>query len=126
MNYSYTIYQCPIERERLYSRFLLGGVIMPKLTQTPGAMLKNLIAKNGISVGALAKEIHTSDALIYLITQGKSRISVPVAFRLARYFKTTPEYWLAAQLKHDIAKAMADKGLQKSLKTIGSVSKAKK
>jgi addiction module HigA family antidote len=98
---------------------------MPKSTQTPGAMLKALIAKNGLSVGQLAKEIHVSDALIYLITQEKSRVSVPVAFRLAKFFNTQPEYWLAAQLKTDMVKAAADKTLQRALKSITAIKKGK-
>jgi addiction module HigA family antidote len=99
---------------------------MPKTTITPGSMLKTLLAKNALSVGALAKEIHTSDALLYLITQDKSRISVPVAFRLAKFFNTVPEYWLSAQLKFDVAKAANDKALQKALKSIAAKSKSKK
>jgi addiction module HigA family antidote len=94
-----------------------------KKIQTPGAMLKTLLAKHGIKPGALAKELKISDALVYLIKEDKSKVTVPVAFKLAKYFNTNPEYWLAAQMKFDVANAEKNKVLQKSLKSISKISK---
>jgi addiction module HigA family antidote len=97
-----------------------------KKIQTPGSMLKTLLAKHGIKPSTLAKELKISDALVYLIKEDKSKITVPVAFKLAKHFNTNPEYWLAAQMKFDISKAEKNTVLQKSLKNISKISKSPK
>jgi addiction module HigA family antidote len=96
---------------------------MPKTTQTPGTMLKAMLDKQELPLYLVAKEIYISSALLYHIINDKGPISLAVAFRLAKYFNTTVEYWLAAQMKYDIEQAAKDKDLQKVLKGIKKAGK---
>jgi hypothetical protein len=59
-----------------------------------------------------------------MITIGKTKITTPVAMRLAKYFNTNPEFWLVMQMKWDIAEANKDKALMKIVKSISRVKKA--
>jgi addiction module HigA family antidote len=96
---------------------------MQKIKQTPGTVLKALLKKHGLNCNRLAKAINMSNAMVRLLVLDKSPISLSAAFRLAKFFKTKPEYWLDLQLKYDLAKAANDKSLAKELKGITDVSK---
>jgi hypothetical protein len=61
--------------------------------------------------------------MVRLLILDKSPISVPAAFRLAKFFKTQPEYWLSLQMKYDMSKATSDKKLAKEVSAISDVSK---
>jgi len=92
-----------------------------KNNQSPGAVLKTLLEKHDLNCNRLAKAINMSNAMVRLIVLDKSPVSLAAAFRLARFFKTKPEYWLDLQLKYDLAKAANDKSLAKELKGITTV-----
>jgi addiction module HigA family antidote len=96
---------------------------MQKNSQTPGTVLKGLLEKHDLNCNRLAKAIDMSNAMVRLLILDRSPISVPAAFRLAKFFKTQPEYWLNLQLKHDLAKAAEDKKLAKEVSAISDVSK---
>ena len=96
---------------------------MQKNNQTPGTMLKSLLEKHGLNCNRLAKAINMSNAMVRLLVLDKSPVSVAAAFRLAKFFKTTPEYWLALQMKFDLAEAGKDKALTRELGNITDVSK---
>jgi addiction module HigA family antidote len=96
---------------------------MQKIKQTPGAVLKDLLKKHGLNCNRLAKAINMSNAMVRLLVLDKSPISLSAAFRLAKFFKTKPEYWLDLQLKYDLAKTASDKSLAKELNNISDVSK---
>jgi addiction module HigA family antidote len=94
--------------------------------QTPGTVLNELLKKHGLNYSSLAKEIGLSGAMVRLIALDQNPVSPDVAFRLAKFFKTRPEYWLDLQSVYDIAKAGKDKKLAKALKGITTVDKAAK
>jgi addiction module HigA family antidote len=96
---------------------------MQKISQTPGAVLNGLLAKHGLNCNRLAKAINMSNAMVRLLILDKSPISVSAAFRLAKFFKTKPEYWLALQMNYDLSKASKDKKLAKEVSGISDVSK---
>jgi addiction module HigA family antidote len=48
----------------------------------------------GISMNRLFKEIHVPANRISLIVAGQRAVTGETSLRLARYFETTPEYWL--------------------------------
>jgi len=96
---------------------------MQKNNQTPGTVLKSLLAKYGLNCNRLAKAINMSNAMVRLLVLDKSPISVAAAFRLAKFFKTQPEYWLTLQMKYDLAVAAKDKALARELGGITDVSK---
>ena len=91
--------------------------------QTPGTVLNALLKKHGLNCNRLAKAINMSNAMVRLLVLDKSPISVAAAFRLAKFFKNKPEYWLDLQMKYDLAQAANDKSLAKELNGITDVSK---
>ncbi|MCL2761626.1 MAG: HigA family addiction module antitoxin [Treponema sp.] len=97
---------------------------MPNTKQSPGAVLTKLLEKNGLNYNRLAKAVGLSSAMVRLIALDQNPVSAAVAFRLAKFFKTKPEYWLALQLKFDVFMAAQDKKLTKELKGIVTVDKA--
>jgi addiction module HigA family antidote len=74
----------------------------------------------------LSKEIGLTQTAVRLITIDKAKISVPVALRLAKYFGTTPEYWISLQNKYDLLEASKDKALDKIVKGIKKAEVVKK
>ena len=97
---------------------------MPKAKQTPGTALNALIKKHGLNYNRLAKAIGLSSAMVRLIARDENPISAPVAFRLAKFFKNKPEYWLILQMDFEISQSEKDKKLDKALKDIPTVDKA--
>jgi addiction module HigA family antidote len=96
---------------------------MAKTLQAPGPFLTHLLEKYNLNPFKLSKEIKLSQSAVRLITIGKTKISVPVAMRLSKYFNTNPEFWLQMQMKWDIAEASKDKALVKIVKSITKVKK---
>jgi len=91
--------------------------------QTPGTALNALLKKHGLNYNRLAKAIGLSSAMVRLIARDENPVSASVAYRLAKFFKTKPEYWLALQMEFDNAKAAKDKKLAKALAGISTVDK---
>ena len=97
---------------------------MPRMKQTPGNALAAFLKKHNLNYNRLAKAIGLSSAMVRLIARDENPVSAPVAFRLAKFFRTKPEYWLALQMDFDIAETAKDKKLIKALKEIPTVDKA--
>jgi addiction module HigA family antidote len=96
---------------------------MAKKKQSPGTALTEMLKKFDLNYNRLAKAIGISSAMVRLIARDENPISAPVAFRLAKFFKTSPEYWLALQSDFDIAKTGEDKKLAKALAAIQTADK---
>jgi addiction module HigA family antidote len=97
---------------------------MPKNTKTPGSALNALLKKYNLNYNRLAKAIGLSSAMVRLIARDENPVSAAVAFRLAKFFKMKPDFWLSLQADYDLAKTVADKKLAKELKDIPTVDKA--
>ena len=69
----------------------------------PGEILKEdfLIPMN-ISAYKLAKETFLDQTRISEIIRGKRSITVETALRFAKYFGTTPEFWINIQTQYDM------------------------
>ena len=68
---------------------------------TPGDILRREFMKPlGLSANALA--LHVPPNRISTILQGRRAITADTALRLARYFKTSAEFWLNLQADHDL------------------------
>jgi hypothetical protein len=63
-----------------------------------------------------------SNAMVRLLILDKSPISLTAALRLAKFFKTKPEFWLNLQMKYDLEKAAKSKSIAKELAGITTVS----
>ena len=96
---------------------------MPKNIQTPGTELKALLKEHGLNCNRLAKAINMSNAMVRLLVLDRSPVSIAAAFRLAKFFKTQPKYWLNLQMEYDLSKAAKDKKLAKELGDITDISK---
>jgi len=94
-----------------------------KTLQSPGAFLTALLEKNHLNPFKLSRDIHLSQSAVRLIALGETRISVPVALRLARYFNTNPEFWLNMQMRWDLAEASKDRALMNIVNGISKFTK---
>jgi len=90
---------------------------MPK-SQTPASVLQSLMDEYQLNPFSLAKAINLSNSAVRLLVIGKSKVTVPTALRLAKFFGQTPAFWLDLQREADISEASKDQELQNTLKTI--------
>jgi len=91
---------------------------MPKTTQTPSSVLSSLMEEYQLNPLSLSREISLSHSAVRLIVNGKGKVTVPTAFRLAKYFGQTPEYWLDLQRASDLEAAQKNKDLMAIIKGI--------
>ncbi|XUY29701.1 HigA family addiction module antitoxin [Agrobacterium sp. rho-8.1] len=72
----------------------------------PGEILRELYLEPlEMTPYALAKHLNVPRTRIERITSEKLGITADTALRLAKFFKTTPEYWLNLQNSFDIKSA---------------------
>ena len=77
----------------------------------PGAILQEeFLAPLGLSAYALAKSISVPRNGITEITHGERAVTADTALRLARFFGTSPDFWLGLQMTHDLAATRAALG----------------
>ncbi len=65
-------------------------------------LLKDFLQPLGLSQYRLAKDIHVPLRRVNEIVLGRRGISADSALRLARYFNTTPQFWLNLQSRYDL------------------------
>jgi len=69
----------------------------------PGEILRDdFLEPMGLSVYALANVIKVPRSRINDIVLGRRAITADTALRLARYFGTTPEFWINLQAHYDL------------------------
>jgi addiction module HigA family antidote len=69
----------------------------------PGEILKDLYLEPvEMSAGALAKRLNIPRTRIERIVTGKTGITSDTALRLAKFFDTTPEFWMNMQVSYDL------------------------
>ena len=72
----------------------------------PGEILAEEFLKLlGISQNRLGRDINVPAQRINDIVRGRRGITTDTALRLARYFDTTPHFWLNLQMRYDIEAA---------------------
>jgi antitoxin HigA-1 len=71
----------------------------------PGELLKDELQEVNISLNELARALRVPMNRISAIVNGKRAITVDTAMRLARYFGTSPRYWLNLQNAYDLEAA---------------------
>ncbi|MBI2801868.1 MAG: HigA family addiction module antidote protein [Gammaproteobacteria bacterium] len=70
----------------------------------PGEILKTeFLDELGLTAYALAKALRVPANRITGIVNGTRAITADTALRLARYFGTTPEFWLNLQTHYDLS-----------------------
>jgi antitoxin HigA-1 len=69
----------------------------------PGEILReDLMAPLGLSINKLARDLRVPVTRISEIVNGRRSITADTALRLARYFSTTPEFWVNLQSAYDL------------------------
>jgi len=77
----------------------------------PGEVLfEEFLKPYGLSQNRLALNIGVHPRRINEIVLGKRRITAETALRLARYFGTTPQFWLGLQADYDLEVAADELG----------------
>lgn len=73
---------------------------------TPGEILNEEFMKpHRLSQNRLARDLDISPARVHDIVHGKSAITASIALRLAKYFRTTPAFWMNLQSDYELRKA---------------------
>ncbi|MCK4563315.1 MAG: HigA family addiction module antidote protein [Verrucomicrobia bacterium] len=65
-------------------------------------LLEEFLEPMGISQYRLSKDISVPPRRINEIVHGKRSVSANTALRLAKYFGTTPQFWLSLQSRYDL------------------------
>jgi len=69
----------------------------------PGEILReDLMAPLGLSINKLARDLRVPVTRMSEIVNGRRSITADTALRLARYFSTTPEFWVNLQSAYDL------------------------
>ncbi|BAI80197.1 plasmid maintenance system antidote protein [Deferribacter desulfuricans SSM1] len=80
--------------------------ILRRMPTHPGEILREeFMIPYGINQVKLAKDLGVTYRTINEIVNEKRSISPEMALKLAKYFGTTPEFWLGLQMKYDLYKA---------------------
>ncbi|RKE84803.1 HigA family addiction module antitoxin [Rhizobium sp. AG855] len=79
---------------------------LPEEPIHPGRVLfDDFIADFGLSSARVAAETGIPITTLEALDDGSSSVTAEIALRLARYFSTTPEFWLNLQRTYDLALA---------------------
>ncbi len=68
----------------------------------PGELLRDELEEIGTSLNELARALRVPMNRISALVNGKRSITADTAMRLARYFGTSPQYWLNLQSAYDL------------------------
>ena len=82
-----------------------------KITPThPGeVLLEDFMKPIGLSANALAIALRVPASRIAEITKAERGVSAETALRIARYFGTSPDFWVRLQAKYDVETAKDSK-----------------
>ncbi len=83
-----------------------------RVTTHPGEVLSEEFLKPlGMSVNALALALRVSATRIGAIVKGERSVTADTALRLARFFRTSAEFWMNLQAMHDLTKTRLESGV---------------
>lgn len=84
----------------------------------PGEILKDELAELNLSANAFAKAMDVPTNRITAILNEQRSVTADTALRLARFFSTTPDFWMSVQTSYDVKKAFAAVGkeIEKNVK----------
>ena len=71
----------------------------------PGEILRGELDEIGLSANALSKALDVPVNRVTMILNGQRGVSADTALRLARYFGTTPQFWLNLQKTWELRQA---------------------
>ncbi|OGT01110.1 MAG: addiction module antidote protein, HigA family [Gallionellales bacterium RIFCSPLOWO2_12_FULL_59_22] len=84
----------------------------------PGEILKGELEELNLSANAFAKALGVPANRITAILNEQRGITADTALRLARFFGSTPDFWMSLQSCYDVkvAQAAVGKEIEKSVK----------
>ena len=68
----------------------------------PAELLRDELEEIGVSLNELGRALRVPMNRISAIVNRRRAITVDTAIRLARYFGTSPQYWLNLQVAYDL------------------------
>ena len=89
----------------------------------PGeVLLEEFLTPMGLSQNRLALDVGVHARRINEIVLGKRSVTADTALRLARYFGTTPQFWLGLQADYDLDIALDNLGnrLEREVKVMAT------
>jgi addiction module HigA family antidote len=89
-----------------------GENLMMKKTKPvhPGEVLREQFLKpHGLTMNRLSQDLCMPVARIEDIVAEQRRMTADTALRLARYFQTTPEFWLNLQMRYELEVAINER-----------------
>ena len=94
------------------SSITTNGVATPgRVTTHPGEVLgEEFLKPLGLSVNALAIALRVPATRIGAIVKGERAVTADTALRLARFFGTSPEFWVNMQAMYDLTRARQESG----------------
>jgi antitoxin HigA-1 len=91
-----------------FAQVTTGGRLQPV---KPGdILLHDFMEPLELSANALAAALHVPTNRITSILAASRRVTADTALRLARYFGTTPQFWMNLQSNYDLTLAEAKVG----------------
>ena len=82
-----------------------------RVTVHPGEVLNEEFLKPlGMSVNTLAIALRVPATRVGAIVKGERSVTADTALRLARFFDTSPEFWMNLQAMHDLTKTRIENG----------------
>ena len=96
---------------------------MPKLVKSPGTVFKTFLDEYQLTPAKVAEDIKLSQSSVRLLINGKMKISIHFALRLAKYFGNKPEFWIELQNAYDLSEVTKD---PKEVGILKDIPKAKK
>lgn len=87
----------------------------------PGEHLAEFLEEHGLSQYRAARDMSIPPRRLNEIVQGNRGISADTALRLARYFGTTPQFWMNLQDRYEVETAQAALGdrLEQEVRPLG-------
>ncbi|MGE0752496.1 MAG: HigA family addiction module antitoxin [Variibacter sp.] len=83
-----------------------------RVTTHPGEILaEEFLRPLNLSANALAIALRVPATRIGAIIKGERSVTADTALRLARFFGTSPEFWVNLQAMHDLTKARQEGGV---------------
>ncbi len=77
----------------------------------PGDILRHdFLEPTGMTPYRLAKHLDVSAPTVNDIARGRRAVTAEMALRLARFWSTSPQFWLNLQTQFDLAEVEAKKG----------------
>ena len=81
-------------------------------------LLEEYLKPLGISQNKLGRDLNVPAQRINEIVRGQRTITVDTALRLARYFQTSPQFWLNLQARYDLEMAEETRLLERVIREV--------